>query len=59
MAMATMVSMAMMAMIVTTVCTGEDKYRDPASLSLLVEHVTVTSLLIRSLKTNKLLLFTL
>ena len=33
-------------------CTGEDKYRDPASLSPLVEHVTVTSLLIKSLKTN-------
>ena len=33
-------------------CTGEDKYRDPASLSPLVEHVTVTSLLIKSLKPN-------
>ena len=48
-----MMMMKMMMMrIVTTNCTGEDKYRDPASLSPLVEHVTVTSLLIKSLKTN-------
>ena len=57
MMMLMMMMMMMMVMVmVTTTCTGEDKYRAPASLSLLVEHVTVTSLLIISRK--KLLLLT-
>ena len=50
MMMMMMMMMVMVMVMVTTTCTGADKYRAPASQSLLVEHVTVTSLLIISTK---------